>query len=68
MQSKEHSVLKQLMLCGKIEDKFFRKMNHLGLNVNLDYFPLKEKKKEAAKRELINTELKEKDDSRARVK
>lgn len=45
MQSKEYSVLKQLILCGKIEDKFLRKMNHLGLNVNLDYFPLKEKKR-----------------------
>ena len=32
------------MPCGKREDTFLRKMNNLGLNVNLDYFLLKKQK------------------------
>lgn len=58
------------MLCGKIEDTFLRKINILGLNVNLDYFLLKGKKrkqqnKKGKTRELINTQLREKDDPKA---
>lgn len=33
------------MFCGKIEDIFLRKINNLGLNVNLDYFLLKGEKR-----------------------